>query len=64
VFAGALAAPRTILAQGYGVYEHGTCAMARAGTAVASPCDDGSTIFFNPAGLALATTSSSVPAAP
>lgn len=55
VLAGALAAPRTILAQGYGVYEHGTCAMARAGTAVASPCDDGSTIFFNPAGLALAT---------
>jgi long-chain fatty acid transport protein len=29
--------------------------MARAGTAVASPCNDGSTIFFNPAGLALAT---------
>jgi long-chain fatty acid transport protein len=25
------------------------------GTAVASPCDDASTIFFNPAGLALAT---------
>jgi long-chain fatty acid transport protein len=55
VFVGALAAPRPILAQGYGVYEHGTCAMARAGTAVASPCDDASTIFFNPAGLALAT---------
>jgi long-chain fatty acid transport protein len=42
-------------AQGYGVYEHGTCAMGRAGTAVASPCPDGSTIFFNPAGLALMT---------
>ncbi|MEP7327133.1 MAG: outer membrane protein transport protein [Gemmatimonadota bacterium] len=54
VLAGAMAAPRTILAQGYGVYEHGTCAMARAGAAVASPCDDASTIFFNPAGLALA----------
>lgn len=55
VFAGTMAAPRPAAAQGYGVYEHGTCAMARAGTAVASPCDDGSTIFFNPAGLALAS---------
>lgn len=55
VLAGALAIPRAASAQGYGVYEHGTCAMARAGTAVASPCNDGSTIFFNPAGLALAT---------
>jgi long-chain fatty acid transport protein len=51
---GALASPRTALAQGYGVYEHGTCAMGRAGTGVASPCPDGSTIFFNPAGLAFA----------
>jgi long-chain fatty acid transport protein len=29
--------------------------MGRAGTAVASPCADGSTIFFNPAGLALSS---------
>jgi len=40
-------------AQGYSVNEHGTCAMGRAGTAVASPCPDGSTMFYNPAGLAL-----------
>ncbi|HJS47349.1 MAG TPA: outer membrane protein transport protein [Gemmatimonadales bacterium] len=45
-------APRAATAQGYGVYEHGTCAMGRAGVGVASPCTDGSAIFFNPAGLA------------
>ncbi|HXI20343.1 MAG TPA: outer membrane protein transport protein, partial [Gemmatimonadales bacterium] len=33
------------------VNEHSTCAMGRAGTAVADPCPDGSAIFFNPAGL-------------
>ncbi len=47
-----LAAATTASAQGFGVYEHGTCAMGRAGTGVAAPCDDGSAIFFNPAGLA------------
>ena len=55
VLAGIVAGPRAAVAQGYGVYEHGTCAMGRAGTGVASPCADGSTIFFNPAGLALMT---------
>ena len=39
-------------AQGFGVYEHGTCTMGRAGVAAARPCADGSAIFFNPAGLA------------
>jgi len=29
--------------------------MGRGGAAVASPCDDGSAVFFNPAGLAFAT---------
>jgi len=43
-------------AQGYGLYEQGTCAMGRAGAGVAAPCNDGSAIFFNPAGLALDTT--------
>jgi len=42
-------------AQGYGLYEQGTCAMGRAGAGVAAPCNDGSAIFFNPAGLALET---------
>jgi long-chain fatty acid transport protein len=41
--------------QGYGLYEQGTCAMGRAGAGVASPCKDGSAMFFNPAGLALDT---------
>lgn len=47
----AVAATDAALAQGYGVYEHGTCAMGRAGTGVAAPCRDGSAVFYNPAGL-------------
>ncbi len=37
--------------QGFGVYEQGTCVMARAGATVASGCGDGSSIYFNPANL-------------
>lgn len=44
--------PTTLGAQGFSVNEHGTCAMGRAGTGVAAPCDDGSAMFFNPAGVA------------
>lgn len=44
--------PSLLAAQGFGVYEHGTCTMGRAGVAAAAPCADGSAIFFNPAGLA------------
>ncbi|PWT82449.1 MAG: hypothetical protein C5B57_08660 [Blastocatellia bacterium] len=47
-----VAAP--VWAQGYSLYQQGSCAMGRAGAGVASPCDDGSAIFFNPAGLASA----------
>jgi len=46
-----LGVPALLPGQGFGVYEHGTCTMGRAGTAAASPCSDGSAIFFNPAGL-------------
>jgi len=42
-------------AQGFGLYEQGSCMMGRAGAGVAAPCDDGSSVFFNPAGLALDT---------
>lgn len=49
--AAALVAPRGAAAQGYGVYEQGACTMARGGAGVASPCADGSGIFFNPAGI-------------
>ena len=44
--------PGLLAAQGFGIYEQGTCSMGRAGTGVAAPCADGSAIFFNPAGLA------------
>ncbi len=44
--------PVSLTAQGYSVNEHGTCAMARGGAATASPCADGSAMFYNPAGLA------------
>jgi long-chain fatty acid transport protein len=43
--------PATSHAQGFGVYEQGTCVMSRAGAGVASTCGDASDIFFNPAGL-------------
>lgn len=45
----ALQAPRAF-AQGFGVYEHDACTMARGGTGVAAPCN-ASAIFYNPAGL-------------
>ena len=45
------AVPHAAAAQGYGVYEQGACVMGRAGTGVAAPCGDGSSIFFNPAGI-------------
>src|SRR5436853_7074606 len=44
--------PGLVAAQGFGIYELGTCSMGRAGTGVAAPCSDGSAMFFNPAGLA------------
>ena len=44
--------PAVLDAQGFGIYEQGTCSMGRAGTGVAAPCADGSAMFFNPAGLA------------
>jgi long-chain fatty acid transport protein len=48
---GAVAAPAH--AQGFGLFEQGACQMGRAGAGVAAPCNDGSSMFFNPAGLAL-----------
>jgi long-chain fatty acid transport protein len=44
--------PRAAAAQGFGFYEQSACATGRAGTGVASPCADASSIFYNPAGLA------------
>ncbi|WP_263787490.1 OmpP1/FadL family transporter [Salinibacter grassmerensis] len=45
-------APSLVQAQGFGVYEQGSCAMARAGATVANGCGDGSSIYFNPANVA------------
>ena len=44
-------APAGLAAQGYGIYEHSSCMMGRAGTGTASPCADASAIFYNPAGI-------------
>ena len=56
VLVGVLATlPRPAAAQGFSVNEHGACAMGRAGTGTASPCKDGSGMFFNPAGIGLPT---------
>ena len=46
------AVPSGLAGQGFGVYEHNTCAMGRAGVTAARPCADGSAIYFSPAGLA------------
>lgn len=47
----ALLPAETVRAQGFSVYEQGTCTMAQAGAAVANACDDGSAIFYSPADL-------------
>jgi len=47
-----LSLPGSAAAQGFGVYEQGTCVMARAGAAVAQGCGDASSIYFNPAHIA------------
>src|SRR5258708_15618973 len=48
-----VAAPlRPLAGQGFGVYEHNTCAMGRGGVTAAPPCADGSAIYFSPARLA------------
>lgn len=44
--------PAVALGQGFGIYEQGACAMSRGGAGVAEPCQDGSAIYMNPAGLA------------
>lgn len=52
VLSGLAGAASPAWAQGYGVYEQSACAAGRAGAGVAAPCGDGSSVFFNPAGLA------------
>ncbi|MCL4811158.1 MAG: outer membrane protein transport protein [Vicinamibacteraceae bacterium] len=51
VLAALALAPSRAAAQGYGVYEQSACMLGAAGAGVASPCLDGSAIYFNPAAL-------------
>jgi len=50
LIAGLVTTP-SVRAQGFSVYEQGTCTMAMAGAGVANPCGDASSIFYSPAGL-------------
>ena len=43
-------------AQGFSVYEHDACIMARGAAGVAAPCNQASAIFFNPAAILGGTT--------
>ncbi|MGH7471427.1 MAG: OmpP1/FadL family transporter [Longimicrobiales bacterium] len=47
-------------AQGVSVFAHGGCALARAGTGTADPCRGGSSVFYNPAALAVQPGAASV----
>ena len=38
-------------AQGFAVYEHDACIMARGAAGVAAPCNQASAVFFNPAAI-------------
>jgi long-chain fatty acid transport protein len=44
--------PAAAQGQGFGIYEQGACVMSRGGAGVAEPCEDGSAIYVNPAGIA------------
>ena len=45
----ALAAPAVLPAQGFGLNEIGSCAVARVGATTSAPCEDASSIYWNPA---------------
>jgi long-chain fatty acid transport protein len=53
---GLMASSGLVRAQGYAVYEQSACMTGRGGAGVASPCADGSAVFFNPAGLSFDST--------
>jgi long-chain fatty acid transport protein len=48
---GLLALPATARSQAFGLNEIGTCALARAFAATGAPCDDASTVYWNPGAL-------------
>jgi long-chain fatty acid transport protein len=51
VMMAAMAAP--VVGQGSSVYTHSACVSGRGHTAVAAPCGDASSVYYNPAALAL-----------
>ena len=48
-FLAAFAAPAALHAQGFGLNEIGSCAVARASATTGAPCEDASALFWNPA---------------
>ena len=51
VLVAAIAAPLT--AQGSSVYNHSACSSAMGGATIAAPCQDASSVYYNPGALAL-----------
>ncbi|CAA9313269.1 MAG: hypothetical protein AVDCRST_MAG68-1374 [uncultured Gemmatimonadetes bacterium] len=58
--AACVAAGTPLHAQGSAVDQQSACMTGRVGTGVASPCDDGSAVYFSPAGLAMQRSAFSV----
>jgi len=48
---GLLGLPAVARAQGFGLNEIGSCALARGFATTSSPCDDGSSIYWNPGAI-------------
>lgn len=61
--AGALLAPAAARAQGFGLNEIGTCAIAKAGANTSAPCNDASSLYWNPGAVSTLPTGTSVYAA-
>ena len=55
-----IAAGTPLHAQGSSVDQQSACMTARVGTGVAAPCDDGSAVYFSPAGLAMQRSAFSI----
>lgn len=58
IMAGAVASP--LSGQGSSVYNQSACASARAGATIAAPCEDASSVYYNPALLSLMPSTGSL----
>lgn len=56
----ALFAPAAVRAQGFGLNEIGTCAVARAGANTSAPCGDASSLYWNPGAVSTLPTGTSL----